>query len=232
VTLTGHASSGLPVGYTTSTPRVCTVAASRLHILAAGRCTVTAHQSGDAAYRAAADVRSSVTVAKAGLTIRASDAVLHKGKVRPAVRPIYRGLVNGDTAPSSAPVCGANLRRMITSCHGAADGNYAISYRNGSLRLRQVIHVRPVGRLTDRSGSIRLHVTSSSSRRVTLTAGPGRVCSVDGQLLTIAAAGRCTVIATVAANSRYAPASRRFTLRIAPTTQRAHLLVRGTVRAE
>jgi hypothetical protein len=61
--LTGSASSGLPLTYTSTTPTVCTVTGSTLNLLTAGTCSVTASQNGDGVTWAAAfPVTSSTAV--------------------------------------------------------------------------------------------------------------------------------------------------------------------------
>jgi mono/diheme cytochrome c family protein len=52
-TLTASASSGLPVTISSLTPAVCSVNAGTLHMLAAGGCTLTASQPGNASFAAA-----------------------------------------------------------------------------------------------------------------------------------------------------------------------------------
>ncbi len=64
-TLSATASSSLPVTFGSNTPAVCTVAASTVSYVAAGTCTVTADQAGDADYNAAPQVTLDITVAKA-----------------------------------------------------------------------------------------------------------------------------------------------------------------------
>jgi hypothetical protein len=62
LTLTATASSGLAVSYASSTTSVCTVSGSAATFLAAGTCTITASQAGNASYAAAASVSQSFTV--------------------------------------------------------------------------------------------------------------------------------------------------------------------------
>ena len=59
VALSAHASSGLPVSFTSDTPTVCTVAGSAVTRVAAGPCTITASQGGSARYAAAPGVTRS-----------------------------------------------------------------------------------------------------------------------------------------------------------------------------
>ena len=49
------ASSGLPVSYGSTTPAVCTVSGALVTVVAAGSCTISATQAGDANWSAAAD---------------------------------------------------------------------------------------------------------------------------------------------------------------------------------
>jgi Bacterial Ig-like domain (group 3)/FG-GAP-like repeat/S-layer homology domain len=62
ITINAAATSGLSVGFTSNTPGVCTVFGPVATILAAGRCSITATQRGDATYSAAAPVTQSFTV--------------------------------------------------------------------------------------------------------------------------------------------------------------------------
>jgi len=61
--LSGTATSGLPVQYTSSTPAVCSIANNSVNFLAPGTCTVVATQPGDANFAAAPDVTRSTIVA-------------------------------------------------------------------------------------------------------------------------------------------------------------------------
>jgi hypothetical protein len=88
-------------------------------------------------------VAGSVTVGPAALTITASSATMTYGGTAPAIIASYAGFVNGDTAASltSAPTCttGAsttsNVGTYATSCSGAVDANYTISYVAGSVTV-------------------------------------------------------------------------------------------------
>ena len=69
VTLTATASSWLPVTYASSTPDVCTVTGATLTPTAAGTCTVTASQPGNAQYAPADSMSGSFPVEKIPQTI-------------------------------------------------------------------------------------------------------------------------------------------------------------------
>ncbi len=87
-----------------------------------------------------------VTVARASLTVTASSPVTTYGTV-PVITPGYAGFVNGDTAASlttaptcsttdvvSSPVAGSPY---ASSCSGAVDPNYTMSYAAGSVTVSQ-----------------------------------------------------------------------------------------------
>jgi ABC-type Fe3+-hydroxamate transport system substrate-binding protein len=63
--LTATSTSGLPVTFSATTPTVCTVSGSALTLLAAGTCSVTASQVGNANTAAATSVSRSFTVTAA-----------------------------------------------------------------------------------------------------------------------------------------------------------------------
>ena len=85
-------------------------------------------------------VGGNVVVGVAPLVITASSASLTYGASPPSVTPTYKGFVNGDNASSlgTSPTCSTTasptspVGNYSTSCSGAADPNYSISYVNGS----------------------------------------------------------------------------------------------------
>ena len=69
VALNATASSGLPVGYVSNSPTVCTISASTAVIVGAGTCSITASQAGTSSYAAATPVTQTFTVSRAPQTI-------------------------------------------------------------------------------------------------------------------------------------------------------------------
>jgi len=63
------ASSGLPVSLTSTTTPVCTLTGTTVNVIAAGACSITASQPGNATYAAAVSVTRSFTVSRAAQTI-------------------------------------------------------------------------------------------------------------------------------------------------------------------
>ena len=85
-------------------------------------------------------VNGNVVVGVAPLVITASSASTTYGASAPSVTPSYQGFVNGDSASSlgTAPTCSTTVSptspvgNYNTSCSGAVDPNYSISYANGT----------------------------------------------------------------------------------------------------
>lgn len=117
----------LPVGVYTIDPTSCSGLGATGYVVA---------------YTAAAN---SFVVKPRPLTITASDGQMTYGGTVPTITPIYSGLINGDQAPSTPPTCTSNATSstpagtylLTTSCLGASDPNYSISYANGTLTVNQ-----------------------------------------------------------------------------------------------
>ncbi|MFL5893934.1 MAG: Ig-like domain-containing protein [Thermoleophilaceae bacterium] len=63
------ASSGLEVAYSSTTPDVCTIVGGKLHVVAAGDCTIDADQPGDANHKPALQVEQTFAVSPAAQSI-------------------------------------------------------------------------------------------------------------------------------------------------------------------
>ncbi len=91
-------------------------------------------------------VQGTVVVQPAPLTVNASSASMIVGSPAPTITPVYSGFVNGDTASSltTAPTCStdasssSSVGTYVSSCSGAADPNYNISYVDGSVTVNPV----------------------------------------------------------------------------------------------
>ena len=84
-----------------------------------------------------------LTVQPAALTITASSGSMIIGTNPPAITASYRGLVNGDTPASltTPPTCTTTAKSNSpagpypTTCSGAVDPNYQITYVNGTISV-------------------------------------------------------------------------------------------------
>jgi hypothetical protein len=88
----------------------------------------------------------SVTVNQANLMITASSPTVAYGAAVPTITPNYSGFVNGQTSASltTQPTCTTTYTTASapgsspsTSCSGAVDANYAISYVNGAVTVNK-----------------------------------------------------------------------------------------------
>jgi hypothetical protein len=85
--------------------------------------------------------QGSITILPAPLTIDASSGSMTYGGTPPTITASYTGLVNGDQSPATIPVCGTSATSAShvddypSSCSGADDPNYAISYEPGTVTV-------------------------------------------------------------------------------------------------
>jgi uncharacterized repeat protein (TIGR02543 family) len=128
--------SGLAVTLTSSTTSVCTIASSKIQIVAAGTCTVNANQSGDTNYNAATQVSRSITISRATSAITANGSTTYtysglaqgpssstKSGSDGAVTYSYQG--TGSTIYSASPSKPTNAGSYSVIATLAADNNYA-----------------------------------------------------------------------------------------------------------
>jgi hypothetical protein len=151
VTGTGVSPTGI-VSWAVTGPngKPVTCASSTLNSSGQATCTITDSLAGSysatASYKGDSNCASSwgkgkATVGPSHLIIHASSTSMVYGSTVPAITPSYSGFVNGDTPASltTPPTCTttANLSSPIgdyvTSCSGAVDSNYVITYAPGVL---------------------------------------------------------------------------------------------------
>lgn len=144
VVLGATATSGLPVTYSSSTPDVCTViGAGSLQAVAAGDCTVTAAQSGDATYAPAERTRT-FAIAKATLTVTADDVSRAYGEDNPTLTATISGFVHDD--PASVVSGAPSLSTTATT--DSAPGEYPIDVSVDGLSAANYDFVGVGGTLT------------------------------------------------------------------------------------
>jgi uncharacterized repeat protein (TIGR01451 family) len=122
----GHAIATLDVGYYTVDGSNCT--------------GLTAPEGDTITYGGASD---GFVVGTAALTITASSGSYTYGSAPPVITPGYAGLEDGDGAASitSAPMCSTTAKNSSpvgsysSTCTGALDSNYSISYVAGTVKV-------------------------------------------------------------------------------------------------
>jgi hypothetical protein len=233
VTLTATASSWLPVTYTSSTPDVCTVSGATLTLTAAGTCTVTASQPGDAQYAPADSVTGSFPVGKIPQAISFTP---------PGGATAGRPVILTATASSGLPVLYASGSTDVCTVSGStltltAAGTCTVTAsqagddRFAAARDLQRSFAAQGGQGSQGNGNNRqtndgptkasqsisfgqpqaaavgqvvpLTASASSGLAVSFQSDTPAVCSVSGATVTTTMAGTCTVTGSQAGDNNY-----------------------------
>jgi streptogramin lyase len=219
LSLGATASSGLAVGYASSTPEFCTIVAGKLHVVAAGDCTVTASQAGSTSYNAAPDVARTFAVAKTPLTVTAdadpsSAGVDHfvrpYGAANPAFTVRYAGFVKGETetvlggelafgtdAGATSPV-----GPYAVTPSGLTSSNYRIAFVGAVLDIGKAGQTVTFAALPNKTyGDADFDVSATASSGLTVAFAAAGQCSIAGITVHLTAAGSCTVTASQAGDA-------------------------------
>jgi hypothetical protein len=141
----GHIPTLTPTGYASGvaplTPATCSTTATTTS--PPGNYPVTCSGAAEPG-ETFASTTGTLTVTKAPLTVTAASKTIAPGDPIPAITASYSGFVNGETAASltTAPTCSttatssSGVGTYPSTCSGAVDGNYAISYVAGTLTIK------------------------------------------------------------------------------------------------
>jgi hypothetical protein len=231
--LTATASSGLPVGFSSTTPAICTVAGSSASMVAAGNCTIQASQPGNNQYSAAPKVSQSFTVsAQSPQTITfAAIAAQNVGATFNLSATASSGLpvsflsgthatctVNGDLAKMVGPGNCIIQASQPGNAQFAAAPNvvriFAVSLDPQTITFA-AIAPQTIG------ATLNLSATASSGLPVSFSSTTPATCTVAGDSASMIAPGACTIEAAQTGNGQYAAApnvSRTFGVKLFPQT--------------
>ncbi|HZX75581.1 autotransporter domain-containing protein [Lysobacter sp.] len=224
VSATGGA-SGLPVTYASATPSVCSISGDTVTMIAAGTCSLTADQAGNASYAAAPQVTLDVAIGIAAQAITGFSA-------NPA-EPVYsRGgtfvlsaiggasglpVVFASNTTSVCTVSGSTVTMLAAgTCSLTADQAGNASFSAAPQIALQVVIGRALPTLAwvaDMSrtlGEAAFELpdpTSDSAGAFTFTSSDPHVATISGRTVTLVGAGVTTLVATQAAAGNYAQAS-------------------------
>ncbi len=228
--LSATASSGLAVGFASTTSGVCTVSGTIATFVAAGTCTIQATQPGNSTYAAAAPVSQSFTVSLAPQTITfANSGTQTAGTSRTLSATASSGLTVSfaSTTTSVCTVSGTTATFVAAGtctiqATQAGNGTYAAAAPVSqsftvSLAPQTITFANPGTQTVGKP--LTLSATASSGLTVSFASTTTSVCTVSGTTATFVAAGTCTIQATQAGNSTYAaatPVSQGFTVNPAP----------------
>jgi len=146
VTASATATSGLTVIFTATTPSVCTVSGTTVAGITVGTCTITASQSGNSSYAAAAQVTQSFSVSKANQTIGTisfSPSTLAVGGTTTASATATSGLAVAfsSTTPTICSAFGSTVTGIASgTCTVAADQTGNATYA-AAIQVRQNINI-------------------------------------------------------------------------------------------
>jgi DNA-binding beta-propeller fold protein YncE len=226
-TLTGTASSGLTVSFTSATTGVCTVTTGGiLTFVTAGTCTIDADQAGNTAYSAAPQVAQSFSVvavvpnAPTAVTAAAGSGQVTVSFTAPsndggASITSYTvtsnpGGITATGAASPIAVTGLTLGTAytftVTANNSAGTGTVSAASNSVTLQGSQTITFPALSSpVTYGASPISLAATASSGLAVSYAVtGPA---TASGSTLTITGAGSVVVTASQAGNSSYTAAT-------------------------
>jgi hypothetical protein len=221
VNLYATATSGLPVGFTSTTPAICTVSGSTAALIAAGFCAITASQPGNNEYFAAPSVSQQFGVGHASQTI--------------TFQPITGSHVAATTvnlsatASSGLPVTFASATPIVCTVSGStasliafgfctieatlpginAQGNSEYFAAPPVLVTFSVGHASQAISFPAISGShvaastLTLSATVTSGLPVSFASTTPAVCAVTGTTASLIASGLCGINASQAGNDEY-----------------------------
>lgn len=214
-TVTANASSGLAVNYISSNTAVATVVGNTITIISAGTTTITASQSGNATYNAAADVAQTLTVNKLDQTITFGaldnksfgDASFTLNATASSGLPVSYTSSNTDVATISGgtvTIVGAGTTTITATQVGNANYNAApVSTQSLTVgKASQSITFSAIADKTIGDVSFSLTATANSSLPVTFSSTSNKI-SISGAQVTIQSAGRVTITAAQGGNSNY-----------------------------
>jgi hypothetical protein len=214
------ASSGLAVNFYTATISTCSVSGDTVTLLAIGKCTIQAHQPGNANYQAATPVSQNFQVTQGSQTITFG-ALSNKayGQVPFAVSATASSGLAVSFASTTTPVCtvsgktitlvGAGQCTIQSTQLGNVDWLAATpvdqSFEVG--REAQTITFGSLSNQTYGTAPFTVSATASSGLAVNFYTATMSTCSVSGDTVTLLAIGTCTIQAHQPGNADYQKAT-------------------------
>lgn len=222
------ASSGLTVGYESSTASICSVTGTTVAIHSAGICTLEATQAGDINYLAALPQSQDVTIDKAVQTISFTSTPPATPVVGDTYTVSATGGLSGNTVtfsidPSTSGNCSitgnlvsfSSANSCVINANQLGNANYldapTVQQTVGVSKATQTIVFTSTAPANAKAGGS-YTVTANgglSGNAVTFTADSSsiNVCSITDNVVSFNASGVCTINANQLGNSNYIDAS-------------------------
>lgn len=228
VSLSATASSGLPVSYSSQTPSVCSVSGAQVTTLAVGNCTIAADQAGDVGYYLAASrvlssfpvtgMPQSITFTDFGpLTVGATATLSATATSNLAVS--FSSQTTAVCTVTGNVVTAVAVGTCTINANQPGDGTYwsaapavaksapVSNSGSGGGTTAQSINFPVLSDQQLSTGHINVSATASSGLTVTFASQTSGVCTVSGNVVTLLAAGTCTIVASQVGDATYAAAS-------------------------
>jgi sugar lactone lactonase YvrE len=219
-TVAATASSGLAVGFASTTTAVCTVSGATVTLVAVGTCTIQATQAGNANYTAATPVNRSFAVTKGSQTITfGALSNLPFGSAPFTVGATASSGLAVSFNSQTTKVCTVSGTTVTLVAAGtctiqatqAGNTNWtAAAAVNQSFQVtpesQTIVFVAPA---TQALGAppFTVSATASSGLAVSFASVTPTVCTVSGSTVTLVAAGTCTIHAMQTGNTNFAAAT-------------------------
>jgi hypothetical protein len=213
------AASGMPVSLSSTTPPVCTVSGSTVSFLLPGTCSLTASQAGNAIYLPALPVSRSFTVLTAqsitfgslpnravgsapfALSATASSSLTVSFASTP---PSVCSLAGTTVTPTGIGTCTITASQSGNAVYAAASP--VTQNFNVTIGTQTITFTAPANQVFG-VGPVPLTATASSGLAVTFSSTTPLVCTTAGSILTVVAAGSCSITGSQAGNSNWSPAA-------------------------
>ncbi len=221
--LAASSTSGLTVTFSSLTPSVCTVNGTAVSFITAGTCTIAADQAGNAGFSAAPRVNQTFTVnaAPQSQTINfANPGVRVAGSSLALVATASSGLAVtfSSQTPAICTITGSSANLVSAgNCTIAADQSGNAQYLaapqviqtftvNAAIQAQSITFGNPG---TQTVGStVNLSASATSGLPVSFSSLTPSVCSIVGNVASLAAPGSCSIAADQAGNNAFSAASR------------------------
>ena len=212
-TLSATATSGLTVSFASTTPNFCTVSGSNVNYIAVGTCILTADQSGNTDYYAAAPrITRNISVGQINQTITFNTT---KGTVSTTATPATATSNLVVTLTSSTPdICTTNGAKVTYVAVGvctlianqAGNTNYTAAPQvTANITVSQINQTITFPVLTSLfvGQTATLSATATSGLAVSFTSTTPSVCTVSETTVTYVAEGTCTLTADQTGDANY-----------------------------
>ncbi|MCA3025668.1 MAG: hypothetical protein ING73_15685 [Rhodocyclaceae bacterium] len=218
ISLTGSASSGLALTYTSTTASICTVSGSTVTTVAIGTCAINANQAGNTAYNAAVQVSQSFAIVKADQIITFTPVGSQPLNATPSLAATASsGLAVAFTSatPSICTVSGSTATLLTVgactinanqvgnaSVNAAPTVSQSFSVTAGTQTITGFAPASPTAYRP--SGTFSLSATGGASGNpVTFASTSPAICTVSGSTAAIVTVGVCTLTANQSGTTNY-----------------------------